>query len=135
MQDLPPKIIQDFLCDLSPLQSQLYSGLLASSSQAIDSASNIKNHGGVFKTIQSLRKLVVHPSLVTHNVHVIHGDETRCDDPHYIFQSGKLKALYSLLLECGLGGDRKDAGNPSMEADCRHRVLIFAQLRGECSLE
>jgi TATA-binding protein-associated factor len=67
LDDLPPKIIQDYYCELSPLQKQLYDDF--SSSQAKESATTEVTTGGgktqhVFQALQYLRKLVNHPALV-----------------------------------------------------------------------
>ena len=68
LDDLPPKIIQDYYCDLSPLQTRLYDDF--SSSQAKkDAAGEVASDSSrqpqhVFQALQYLRKLVSHPSLV-----------------------------------------------------------------------
>jgi TATA-binding protein-associated factor len=68
LDDLPPKIIQDYYVELSPLQKQLYDDF--SNSQAktlaageVSSASTEKPQH-VFQALQYLRKLVNHPVLV-----------------------------------------------------------------------
>jgi TATA-binding protein-associated factor len=74
LNDLPPKIIQDYYCDLSDLQKYLYDDF--SKSQAHDTAENVINSataeksGGqqhVFQSLQYLRKLCNHPALVLKN--------------------------------------------------------------------
>ena len=53
LDDLPPKIIQDYYCDLSPLQLSLYESLGQSGTKAaqvvLDFAFNVRSssHGGV----------------------------------------------------------------------------------------
>ncbi|TNN37598.1 TATA-binding protein-associated factor 172 [Liparis tanakae] len=79
LQDLPPKIIQDYYCNLSPLQVQLYEDFAKSRAKASveDSISStapeeeeeeekpkLKATGHVFQALQYLRKLCNHPSLV-----------------------------------------------------------------------
>lgn len=72
LDDLPPKIIQDYYCELSPLQKQLYDDFSKSQAkEAVDgelSGSGGKSDGGkpqhVFQALQYLRKLVNHPVLV-----------------------------------------------------------------------
>lgn len=59
LDDLPPKIIQDYHCDLSPLQAALYEDHSASANGAED-----ENNQHVFQSLQYLRKLVNHPLLV-----------------------------------------------------------------------
>jgi TATA-binding protein-associated factor len=70
LHDLPPKIIQDYYCNLSDVQKQLYDDF--SHSQAIaDVGDVVQSNGGgkgqthVFQSLQYLRKLCNHPCLVT----------------------------------------------------------------------
>lgn len=72
MHDLPPKIIQDYYCELSDLQKQLYDDFSKSkvASQAEESfqsgaveKTDPKNQH-VFQSLQYLRKLCNHPALV-----------------------------------------------------------------------
>lgn len=70
LDDLPPKIIQDYYCELSPLQKQLYDAF--SGSQAKVEAEGQVSSGAasdgkgqhIFQALQYLRKLVNHPVLV-----------------------------------------------------------------------
>lgn len=74
LQDLPPKIIQDYYCDLGKVQQMLYEDFQASSAskQAIksvaDDAGESENGNAaapqhIFQTLQYLRKLCNHPML------------------------------------------------------------------------
>jgi SNF2 family DNA or RNA helicase len=74
LHDLPPKIIQDYYCDLSDLQKYLYDDF--SKSQAHVAAEDIitsttaEKNGGqqhIFQSLQYLRKLCNHPALVLKN--------------------------------------------------------------------
>lgn len=75
LHDLPPKIIQDYYCELSDLQKYLYDDF--SKSQAHVAAEDIiqstqpstKPNGQqhVFQSLQYLRKLCNHPALVLKN--------------------------------------------------------------------
>ena len=70
LDDLPPKIIQDYFCELSDIQKQLYDDF--SKSQARHSAEDAvktdqSNKGArqhIFQSLQYLRKLCNHPALV-----------------------------------------------------------------------
>lgn len=69
LHDLPPKIIQDYYCDLSELQKHLYDDF--SKSKALVSAENTiqssEAEGGqqhIFQSLQYLRKLCNHPALI-----------------------------------------------------------------------
>lgn len=71
LHDLPPKIIQDHYCDLSELQKQLYDEFSKSPAKhtaedEIKSSADSKPAGQqhIFQSLQYLRKLCNHPSLV-----------------------------------------------------------------------
>lgn len=146
LQDLPPKIIQDYYCSLSPLQVQLYEDFaksraktdvdetVSASSQAEESDKpKLKATGHVFQALQYLRKLCNHPALVLTTQHPEHKkildqlvlqNSTLRDIQH----GPKLSALKQLLLDCGLGnGGAADSGTEAVVA--QHRVLIFCQLK------
>ena len=67
LNDLPPKIIQDYYCELSELQKSLYddfsqSKARVSAEDAVKSNQTEPQH--VFQSLQYLRKLCNHPALV-----------------------------------------------------------------------
>lgn len=73
LHDLPPKIIQDYYCELSDLQKELYDNFAKSkmgaaaeetfhSGEDVDRANPKQQH--VFQSLQYLRKLCNHPALV-----------------------------------------------------------------------
>jgi TATA-binding protein-associated factor len=72
LHDLPPKIIQDYYCELSDLQKQMYDDFASSQAghavqsevASTDGESAPKGQGHVFQSLQYLRKLVNHPALV-----------------------------------------------------------------------
>ena len=71
LHDLPPKIIQDYYCELSDVQKQLYddfskSGARLAAEDAVRSDHNEKapQQQHVFQSLQYLRKLCNHPALV-----------------------------------------------------------------------
>lgn len=64
LSDLPPKIIQDYYCDLSPLQQDLYEEYGQTGETAADGVADTGAPTHVFQTLQHLKKLVNHPSLV-----------------------------------------------------------------------
>jgi TATA-binding protein-associated factor len=72
LNDLPPKIIQDYYCELSDLQKYLYDDF-AKSKGGLSATDMIKtdkttaSEGGqrhIFQSLQYLRKLCNHPALV-----------------------------------------------------------------------
>lgn len=72
LNDLPPKIIQDYYCELSDLQKYLYDDFAKSKggASATDMVKTDKSNapeGGqrhIFQSLQYLRKLCNHPALV-----------------------------------------------------------------------
>ncbi|KXN85489.1 putative helicase mot1 [Leucoagaricus sp. SymC.cos] len=155
LNDLPPKIIQDYYCELSELQKHLYDDF--STSKARMSAEDMirtkpvavgKEETGqqhIFQSLQYLRKLCNHPALVLKNDQAAIAaafekaglQSTTLSD---IQQAPKLLALKQLLTDCGIGtagGLRADpTGNEAMDsvadssgAFSQHRVLIFCQMK------
>ncbi|XP_011155446.1 TATA-binding protein-associated factor 172 isoform X2 [Solenopsis invicta] len=149
LQDLPPKITQDYYCDLSPLQRILYedfrtrhSALTTSSSSSNDS----QNH--VFEALRYLRNVCNHPKLVLSQGHPLY--RTVCDMLKQqqstlaeIEHGAKLLALKQLLLDCGIGQQQQQTRNSSIAVNLtaesthsqeqqlvsQHRALIFCQLK------
>jgi TATA-binding protein-associated factor len=72
LQDLPPKITQDYYCELSMLQRTLYEDFKSKHSAAlINNATATNNtHGGhVFEALRYLRNVCNHPKLVLSTKH------------------------------------------------------------------
>ncbi|XP_044880863.1 TATA-binding protein-associated factor 172 isoform X3 [Mauremys mutica] len=146
LQDLPPKIIQDYYCTLSSLQVQLYEDFAKSRAkcdvdETVSSASlseeterpKLKATGHVFQALQYLRKLCNHPALVLTTQHPEYKRTTEQLAAHNsslrdIQHAPKLSALKQLLLDCGLGnGGSSENGTEAVVA--QHRILIFCQLK------
>uniref|UniRef100_A0A2M4A2S2 Putative chromatin remodeling complex wstf-iswi small subunit n=1 Tax=Anopheles triannulatus TaxID=58253 RepID=A0A2M4A2S2_9DIPT len=138
LTDLPPKITQDLLCELSPLQERLYEDFSRSHLHSSDireclehidgqqmGPANKKTH--VFQALRYLQNVCNHPKLVLSPSHPeykdIVGEFTRngasMDD---IEHSAKLPVLKQLLLDCGIGTNEDVSVN-------QHRALIFCQLK------
>uniref|UniRef100_A0A667ZL40 B-TFIID TATA-box binding protein associated factor 1 n=1 Tax=Myripristis murdjan TaxID=586833 RepID=A0A667ZL40_9TELE len=145
LQDLPPKIIQDYYCNLSPLQVQLYEDFAKSRAKVsvedtISTASmqeeekpKLKATGHVFQALQYLRKLCNHPGLVLTSQHPEYKRITeqlaaQNSSLRDIQHAPKLSALKQLLLDCGLGGGGTSEGGTEAVV-AQHRVLIFCQLK------
>jgi TATA-binding protein-associated factor len=73
LNDLPPKIIQDYYCELSELQKQLYdnfgkSKMGTTTEETFKGGAEVDKadpkHQHVFQSLQYLRKLCNHPALV-----------------------------------------------------------------------
>ncbi|XP_063047545.1 TATA-binding protein-associated factor 172 isoform X2 [Engraulis encrasicolus] len=146
LQDLPPKIIQDYYCNLSPLQVQLYEDFAKSRAKvSVDDTIStgslhededkpkLKATGHVFQALQYLRKLCNHPALVLTPQHPEHrriSDQLSAQNSSLrdIQHAPKLSALKQLLLDCGLGGGVGAEGATEAVVG-QHRVLIFCQLK------
>lgn len=153
LKDLPPKIIQDYYCELSPLQAQLYEDFNKSKArhtlkETIDeevnelTSSNKKedrqtnridvNKSHIFQSLQYLRKVCNHPKLVLSASHPryesilakLSSEKTGLSD---INHAAKLCALKQLLLDCGIG--TQSIGGQSEPVVNQHRALVFCQLK------
>jgi len=132
LKDLPPKIIQDFYCELSPLQKRLYEEFTRSKlkkriEEVIDDerkdTSERASH--IFQAIQYLQKLCNHPTLVLTSAHpdyqsIMTDLDRNGSSIRDIEHAPKIKALKQLLTECGIG-----QRNGSVVSE--HRALIFCQ--------
>ena len=146
LADLPPKITQDYYCDLSPLQTQLYEDFTRSQAQQAATAAEqaaAAAAGGpaaagstgstphVFQALQYLRKLCNHPKLVLSPDHPSYDAVLqtslggRPDSLADIHHSAKLPALRQLLQDLGLGSGSAD----HLPVVSQHRALIFCQLK------
>lgn len=72
LQDLPPKIIQDYYCELSELQKYLYddfsnSKALTTAESTLRASEEAPGQQHVFQSLQYLRKLCNHPALILKN--------------------------------------------------------------------
>jgi len=133
LQDLPPKIIQDYHCELSPLQRKLYHHF-SSQNQDIAKSSD-KMH--VFNALQYLRKLCSDPQLVLKPTHPLYKPimadlQLSNSSLDSLDHSPKLLALKELLNECGIGLTESDPDNLVNAAG--HRALIFCQMKSTIDL-
>lgn len=156
LDDLPPKIIQDYYCELSQLQQKLYEDFTRSKlckdvtrksihdlneSDHQDVKADSKSH--VFQALQYLKNVCNHPKLVLTEMHPqykeirksLENERTTLDD---INHSSKLKALKQLLLDCGIGissvvggvgGDEQQQSLAIESVVNQHRALVFCQIR------
>ncbi|XP_076279832.1 histone acetyltransferase 1 [Lasioglossum baleicum] len=152
LQDLPPKITQDYYCDLSPLQRTLYedfrsrhSSTLLSATSGTSSASDPQS-GHVFEALRYLRNVCNHPKLVLNPRHplyqtILNTLKQQKSTLAEIEHGAKLPALKQLLLDCGIGQPQQNrncvaTGNPPenqspqhQQLVSQHRALIFCQLK------
>ncbi|XP_045616900.2 TATA-binding protein-associated factor 172 isoform X2 [Procambarus clarkii] len=142
LKDLPPKITQDYYCELSPLQEELYEDFARTQasqniSESLRSSENgqdeqaPKKHGHIFQALQYLRKVCNHPKLVLKPRHPeysrISAKLKNCNSTlSDISHSAKLPALKQLLVDCGIG---VGGGLAAEAVVSQHRALIFCQLK------
>ena len=144
LKDLPPKIMQDYYCELSPLQARLYEDFAksrvklslevetaqVSSSDTDTKVPKVASH--IFQALQYLRKVCNHPKLVLTQNHPeyekvkndLQKDGSNLSD---ISHAAKLGALKQLLLDCGIGVI--SPGDSNQPVVSQHRALIFCQLK------
>ncbi|KAA0188536.1 hypothetical protein FBUS_08473 [Fasciolopsis buskii] len=127
MRDLPPKIIQDFACEMTSIQLMLYEAFMNSNEgRVLLKSINVKReddddadslpvtYGAVRHGFQALRYLQAvcnHPCLALKPTHPILADVKRVLHAEYgarvsldsVYLSGKLLALCRLLTDCGFG--------------------------------
>ncbi|RAR03157.1 snf2 family dna-dependent atpase domain-containing protein [Stemphylium lycopersici] len=144
LDDLPPKILQNYYCDLSELQRNLFDDFTKRQGREIQSkAGNAdresKQH--IFQALQYMKKLCNSPSLVvkgpTNKAYeptqqYLKKNNTTIDD---IAHAPKLGALKDLLVDCGIGAsdvvnDKSANANGDLpEAVSQHRALVFCQMK------
>lgn len=148
LSDLPPKIVQDYYCELSGIQKQLYKDFAVKQKKTIEEnvkdgmteeVQETKSH--VFQALQYMRKLCNHPALVLSPSHPKYSDimaemARTNSDIRNIEHSPKLMSLKTLLLECGIGIQDMEYTKKLKQRQLvtesvisEHRALIFCQLK------
>ncbi|CAK1547449.1 unnamed protein product [Leptosia nina] len=136
LRELPPKITQDYYCDLSPLQRSLYEHF--SKRHMTPEMTHSRTH--VFKALHYLQNVCNHPKLVLTPDHPewarvqkqLLAQRSSISD---IAHSAKLPALKQLLLDCGIGVSNAEGEESSSDSGVgsvvsQHRALVFCQLKG-----
>ncbi|CAD0199538.1 unnamed protein product [Chrysodeixis includens] len=128
LKELPPKITQDYYCELSPLQRRLYEDL----SKEHMPHGITSHHTHVFQALHYLQNVCNHPKLVLSGEHpaaraIAAQLQQQHSSLHDIHHSAKLPALKQLLLDCGIGTTASEA-EPEVVVS-QHRALIFCQLK------
>lgn len=151
LKDLPPKIIQDYYCELSNLQSKLYEDFAKSNAKhtiemSVEKSSESSNKSGdksndnslvknhIFQALQYLRKVCNHPKLVLDSNHpdystIIKKLKEQNTDLSDISNATKLSALKQLLLDCGIGVQNESGNTLDGPVVSQHRALIFFQMK------
>lgn len=137
LNDLPPKILQNYYCDLSDLQLKLFEDFTKREAKTIQEEAGrddkeAKQH--IFQALQYMRKLCNSPALVMKPGHKSYEDtqkflarqNTSLEDPVH---APKLTALRDLLVECGIGIEGQESSDPLYTPIKPHRALIFCQMK------
>ncbi|KAM7209261.1 hypothetical protein V8F20_000599 [Naviculisporaceae sp. PSN 640] len=137
LNDLPPKILQNYYCDLSDLQKKLFEDFTKRESKKIHEEAGrddkeAKQH--IFQALQYMRKLCNSPALVMKPDHKSYADtqkflarqNTSLEDPVH---APKLGALRDLLVDCGIGVEGQESSDPLYTPIKPHRALIFCQMK------
>ncbi|TVY80013.1 putative helicase mot1 [Fusarium oxysporum f. sp. cubense] len=137
LNDLPPKILQNYYCDLSDLQQKLFEDFTKKQGKKIQAEAGredkeAKQH--IFQALQYMRKLCNSPAMVMKPGSTLY-DETQkilakqgtsIEDAQH---APKLTALRDLLVDCGIGVEGSDSNDPLYQPIKPHRALIFCQMK------
>lgn len=139
LDDLPPKILQNYYCDLSDLQKKLFEDFNKKEGKSLQekaSAGDKEAKQHIFQALQYMRKLCNSPALVMKEGHKQYAaiqaylarQNSSVADPAH---APKLTALRDLLVDCGIGIDSSGAGEipTAGQAVSQHRALIFCQMK------
>ncbi|KAI1143732.1 hypothetical protein F5Y05DRAFT_407138 [Hypoxylon sp. FL0543] len=137
LDDLPPKILQNYYCDLSDLQRKLFEDFTKRQGRKLTEEASrddkeAKHH--IFQALQYMRKLCNSPALVMTPSNKLYEDTQRflakqgtsVEDPVH---APKLTALKDLLIDCGIGIEGTDSNDPLYQPIKPHRALIFCQMK------
>jgi len=146
LDDLPPKILQNYYCDLSDLQKKLFEDFTKKDGAALTEAAmsgdkEAKQH--IFTALNYMRKLCNSPALVVKEGHKQWPatqqwlSRQKHPDIHDPVHAPKLTALRDLLVDCGIGVDTistsangvDDIQAAGAAAVSQHRALIFCQMK------
>lgn len=138
LDDLPPKILQNYYCDLSDLQKKLFEDFTKKEGKTLaEKASSgdkeAKQH--IFQALQYMRKLCNSPALVMKEGHKQYEETQRLlarqgTSLRDVVHAPKLTALRDLLVDCGIGTE-PTPGELTTETSyvSPHRALIFCQMK------
>lgn len=139
LNDLPPKILQNYYCDPSELQRKLFEDFTKKEQKDL-----VQKMGGtdktskehIFQALQYMRRLCNSPALVIKEGHKQYSDVQRWlanknSNIRDLSHAPKLTALRDLLIDCGIGVDPNAEGELDTGASyvSPHRALIFCQMK------
>lgn len=138
LDDLPPKILQNYYCDLSDLQKKLFEDFTKKEGKTIAEKAAAGDKEGkqhIFQALQYMRKLCNSPALVMKEGHKQYEETQRflarqgtsLRDP---IHAPKLTALRDLLVDCGIGVDTSsEEVTTETSYVSPHRALVFCQMK------
>ncbi len=137
LNDLPPKILQNYYCDLSDLQKRLFEDLFKKERKTVESSlgsSNKEDKQHIFQALQYMRKLCNSPALVVKEGHKeynaiqkqLSASRSSLKD---VAHAPKLSALRDLLVDCGIGVPEEPGNISASNYVSQHRALIFCQMK------
>lgn len=139
LDDLPPKILQNYYCDLSDLQKKLFEDFTKKEGKTIAEKAAAGDKEGkqhIFQALQYMRKLCNSPAFVMKEGHkqfeetqrILARQGSSIRDP---IHAPKLKALKDLLVDCGIGVEAGSENDVTTETAyvSPHRALIFCQMK------
>ena len=137
LNDLPPKILQNYYCDLSDLQRQLFDDFFRVEGKAVEShvgSDDKESKQHIFQALQYMRKLCNSPSLVVKEGHKQYEAIQKQLAPSHTsirdaVHAPKLMALRDLLVDCGIGVTGESNEIVSRNYVSQHRALIFCQMK------
>ncbi|KAI2089142.1 TATA-binding protein-associated factor mot1 [Ophidiomyces ophidiicola] len=139
LNDLPPKILQNYYCDPSELQQKLFQDFTKKEQKDLakkmgTAEREAKEH--IFQALQYMRRLCNSPALVVKEGHRQYQEvqkylSEKKSHIRDIAHAPKLTALRDLLIDCGIGVDPSGEGELNTAASyvSPHRALIFCQMK------
>ncbi|KAL4880089.1 hypothetical protein BJY04DRAFT_86595 [Aspergillus karnatakaensis] len=138
LNDLPPKIIQNYYCDPSELQKKLFEDFTKKEQKALQdkmgsSEKTDKEH--IFQALQYMRRLCNSPALVVKDGHKQYNEvqqylQNKSSHIRDVSHAPKLSALRDLLLDCGIGVEAPTEGDLTGGSYVSpHRALVFCQMK------
>ncbi len=137
MNDLPPKILQNYYCDLSDLQKRLFDDFFKKERKTVENSvgsgdKEAKQH--IFQALQYMRKLCNSPALVVKEGNKQYDaiqkqlavSKSNLRD---VAHAPKLAALRDLLVDCGIGVSNESNDISATNYVSQHRALIFCQMK------
>lgn len=139
LNDLPPKIIQNYYCDPSELQKKLFEDFTKKEQKELQERAGStersdKEH--IFQALQYMRRLCNSPALVVKEGHKQYNEvqtylTNKRSTIRDVSHAPKLTALRDLLIDCGIGLDHSAEGELDTGASyvSPHRALVFCQMK------